>query len=174
MKANKYISKKEHILLILFAFVFFAFVSSILILDVIRSYNYSVFEEQQNFKILANGEPIIRFSGNSGPDLLMPGFHILSLVVFVVVFKSKRFLLSLFLTLFYAATFIYGLAARYDGSLLGGEEFSPKVGFFEKLYRESNAFDYLAAFFISILLFWQISIVFRIFRRFVQRKNQLT
>jgi hypothetical protein len=174
MKANKYISKKEHILLILVALLFFTFVSSVLILDIIHSYNHSVLEEQRTLKGLTNGEPIIRFSGNRAPDLLMPGIHILSLVLFVVVFKSSRFFASLFLTLFYAAFFIYGLAARYDGSLLGGVEFSPQVSFAEKLYREFYPFDYLAAFFISILFLWQVSIVFRIFRKFVQGKNQLT
>lgn len=174
MKANKYISKKEHILLILFAFMFFTLVSSVLILDIIHSYNHSVLEEQRTLKSVTKGEPIIRFSGNRAPDLLIPGIHILSLFVFLIVFKSSRFLASLFLTLFYAAFFIYGLAARYDGSLLRGVEISPQVSFAEKLYRGSYPFDYLAAFFISILLLWQVSIVFRIFRKFVQGKNRLT
>jgi len=37
----------------------------------------------------------------------------------------------------------------------------------------ADTFDYLAAVFISILLFWQISILLRIFIKILQRKKQL-
>ena len=103
----------------------------------------------------------------------MPGLHFLTLFIFISLLKTKRFLLSSFLTIFYAIVFIYGLSARFNGRRLGGEEFSPKVDFLKQLYIEANSFDYLAALFISILLFWQISILLRMLIKTLQRKTEL-
>ena len=69
--------------------------------------------------------------------------------------------------------FIYGISARFNGSRLGGEEFSPKVDFLDQIYFEANSFDYLAAVLISILLFWQISILLRILIKTLQGKSEL-
>ena len=171
MNANKYVSKSEHILLVLVAFVLFTFISSVLILDVINSYNYAVLEGQRNLMSHANGEPIIRFSGGSGQ--MMPGFHILSLFVFVALFRSKRFIVSLFFTIFYSTILIYEIGLRYDYGLLGGEVYLPKLDFIQKLYRGADPFDYIIALFLLILLLWHSSIFIRVFHKFVHRKNKL-
>ena len=170
MKANKYISKKEHISLVIFSFAVFGFVFTINTLEVARFYNYSVSEKQEKLQSQADGTPHIQFSGSNGPHL-PAGLHFLTLFIFIALLKTKRFLFSSFLTVFYAIVFIYGLYARYG---LWGEEFSPKVDFLEKLYRVADTFDYLAAVFISILLFWQVSILLRIFIKTLQSKNQLS
>lgn len=156
MKANNYISKKEHKLLLIVAFTALVFVLSIFTSELIRIHNLS-------------NSP---FSGSIGANT-MPGLHFLTFFIFIALFKTKRFLLSSFLTIFYANVFIYGLSARYYAKLLGGEEFSPKVDFFDRLYREANSFDYLAAFFISILLFWQILILLRMLVKTLQKEKAL-
>ena len=155
MKANDYISKRERKLLLIFAFATFVFVLSVFIYDAIRIDNLS-------------NSP---FSGSVVRTL--PGLHFLTLFIFIALLKTKRFILSSFLTSFYAVVFIYGLSISYYGRLLGGEEFSPKVGFYQRLYRQANSFDYLAAFFISILLFWQISILLRMLIKTLQKEQTL-
>jgi len=173
MKANKYISKREHKFLLIVAFTAFVFALSIFSLQGIKDYNNAISKEQNELERLANNEPIISFSACGGMDYRVPFFHFLTFFILVALLKTKRFLLPSFLTVFYAIIFIYGLSARYDGSRLGGEEFSPKVDFLDKVYRAATNFDYVAAFFISTLLFWQISILLRILIKTLQRKTEL-
>lgn len=59
MKANKYISKTEHKLLLIVAFTSFVFVLSIFFLQEIKDYNDAISKEQNKFERLANNEPII-------------------------------------------------------------------------------------------------------------------
>ncbi len=172
MKANNYISKKEHRLLLIVAFLAFVFVASTFCWDIIRDYNYFVSKEQQSLEHLANYNRVGGISGSS-QITVMPLLHFLTLFIFLALLKTKKFLLPLFLTVFYATVFIYGLSASYYESLLGGEEFSPKVDFFTRVYRVADGSDYLAAFFISILLFWQISILLRMLIKTLQRKTEL-
>ncbi|MBA3334382.1 MAG: hypothetical protein H0T08_02105 [Acidobacteria bacterium] len=158
MKANNYISKTEHKLLLTVAFTAFIFVLTIITLQVVVSYNYSVSNN--------------RFSGTND-TIKIPLFHFLTLFIFIALLKTKRFLLPLFLTVFYAFVFIYGLSVRYNAGRVGGEEFSPKVAFLDQVYRGADNFDYIAAVFISILLFWQISILLRMLIKTLQRKTEL-
>ncbi len=173
MKANKYISKKEHKLLLLVAFTSFVFALSIFSLQGIKDYNDAISKGQNELEQLANLEQIISFAACGGIDYRVSFLHFLTLFIFVALLKTKRFFLSSFLTVFYAAVFIYGLSARYDGSRLGGEEFSPKVDFLDKVYRAAFDFDYVAALFISILLFWQISILLRMLIKTLQKERAL-
>ncbi len=170
MKASNFISKKEHRLLLIIAFTVFLFVFSIFTLQVVKDYNYSVSEDQRQLKFQADGASSPRFSSD---NYVLPGLHFLTLFIFIALLKTKRFLLSSSLTVFYAIVFIYVLSARYNGSRLGGEEFSPKVHFLDQIYRAADSFDYLAALFISILLFWQISILLRMLIKTLQRKTEL-
>lgn len=172
MKANSYISKKEQKLLLLVAFIVFVFVALAFSYDIIKDYNYFVDKEQQRLEYLANYNREGGISG-SHSTAVIPALHFLTLFIFLALLKTKRFLLSSFLTVFYAIVFIYGLSARYNGSRLGGEEFSPKVDFLDQVHRAANSFDYFAALFISILLFWQISILFRMLIKTLQRKTEL-
>ncbi len=158
MKANNYISKIEHKLLLSIAFMAFIFVLTIITLQVVVSYNQSASN-----------------SGFSGTNdtITMPLFHFLTLFIFIALLKTKRFLLSLFLTVFYALVFICGLSVRFNAGRVGGEEFSPKVSFLNQVYRGADNFDYIAAVFISILLFWQISVLLRMLIKTLQKKTEL-
>ncbi len=171
MRANEYVSKREHKLLLIVAFTAFVFVTLFFCWNIIKNYNYSVYYELQRLEYLANYN---REGGMSIPSRkVVPLLHLLTLFIFLALLKTKKFLLPLFLTVFYAIVFIYGLSVGYYESLLGGEEFSPKVGFFDRVYCIADGFDYLAFLFISILLFWQISILLRILIKTLQRKTEL-
>lgn len=146
MKAINYILKEEHKLLLIMAFASIIFTLAVFIFDIINVINH-----HYSKNLLLSGQTPNTF----------PLFHLATILIFVAIFKTKRFLLPFILTVLYAITFIYGLSARYKGGRLGGEEFSPKVDFHEQIFREANEFDYIAALFIFILLFWQISILLR-------------
>ncbi len=172
MKVNNYISRKEHKLLLIVAFITFAFIASAFCYGIIVDYNYFVYDQQQRLESLANYNQAGGFSG-SGPTAGIPLLHFSTLFIFIALLKTKKFLLSSILTFFYAVVFIYGLSARYNASRLGGEEFSPKVAFLDQIYRGADNFDYITAVFISILLFWQISILLRMLIKTLQRKTEL-
>ncbi len=161
MKANNYISKREHNLLTTFAFTVFVclilFISLSLIEEVISQ---------------PNAMPKVKLSGDNGL-MIFPPFHLITFFIFLAILKTKRFLLSFLLTIFYAFIFIYGLSARFKGGQLGGEEFSPKVDLHLEIYYAANGYDYFAAFFISILLFWQISILLRMLIKTSQKESVL-
>lgn len=161
MKPNKYVSKREHKLLLTVAFTSFVFVLIIFSLQQIKDYNDAVSKEQSELERISNNKPVISFAACGAIDYRIPLLHFFTRFIFIALLKTKRYLLPLFLTVFYAVVFVYGLSMRYDGARLGGEEFSPKVEFLDKVYRAATDYDYLAAFFISILLFWQISILLR-------------
>ncbi len=173
MKANQFISKTERKLLLIFAFLFFSFILITFVTNSINSYNYSIIEQQNDLESFPSNQSKLRFSSFQTGTHQIPGLHFLTILIFVALYKSKKFLISSLLTIFYVIVSIYGLALRFDGGRLGGEEFSSKVDFLNKLYYEANSFDYFAALFISILLFWQISILLRILVKTLQRKSEL-
>jgi hypothetical protein len=168
MKANNYISKKEHILLLIFAFTAFGFVLSVITPQVISIYNYSVSEEQRELKSQADDKPNPRFSGSQSPNI-MPLFHFLSFFIFIALLKTKRFLLSSFLTIFYVFCIVYGLSLRFESSMFGGLE----ISFIKQIRFVAHNYDYLAFSFALILLFWQISILLRMLIKTLQRKTEL-
>ena len=124
MTANNYISKREHKWLTTFAFIVFLFVLLFISLSIINEYNYSVTELLKELTSQANATPKISFSGGNGLTFF-PLFHLLTFFIFLAILKTKRFLLSFLLTIFYTFIFIYGLSARFKGRQLGGEKFSP-------------------------------------------------
>lgn len=152
MKPNFYISRKEHILLTLFVFIAFGFVLSVFTLQVAQIYNHTVYEQQQELRTQANSNTDFSFAFYPFHRVI-GGFHFLTFFIFIAMLTTKRYFLSSFLTLLYAIFFIYGLTFRYFGSWSSSQEFSPNVSFLKTLYGEANSFDYIAALFISILLF---------------------
>lgn len=143
MKSSSYISQNERKLLLIVSFASIIFVLSAITYDFVKV--FTVYKSQ--------------FSGQT-PNTF-PLFHLFTVLIFASLIKTKRFLLPLLLTSIYAAMIPYGLFLRYNGRRLGGEEFSPQVDFHDKVLSAANELDYIAAAFISILLFWQISILFR-------------
>ena len=153
MKANKYISQKEHLTLLIFAFVAFVFVLSGFASEFIKSHNTS---------------------GSLFPyyPTYPAGLHFLTFFIFLALLKTKRFLLSSFLTNFYACIFVYSLFMRTKYSGFDSDSFL-NSSLFEQFCLVTRDFDYLAAFFISILLFWQISILLRMLIKTLQKENVL-
>lgn len=171
MQTKNYVSKREHKFLWIFALIWFAFVLVNFAYETTKSYNYSIYMQQLELVSQANNKIDPRFSGSA--PYTIPGLHILSAFVFVSLLKSKRYVISSILTLFYFLIFLYGIVVRFDGMRLGGEEFSPQFSYFHKLYYGASDFDFLFTFVISILLFWQFSILLRILIKNTQRKNVL-
>ncbi len=169
MKAHYYISKRERTALLLFTFAIVIFILSGFITEGNVRYNSSVAEIWRNIEYQNSVYPCPSFSSNY-VNYTIPDFHLLIVFIFASLLKTKRFLLPFLLTIIYAASLIYSIPARFDARRLGGEEFSPYVNVFNKLYFEANYFDYTATFFILILLFWQLSILFRIFNKIRQNK----
>lgn len=155
MKTNNYISEREYKLLLITSFASFLFVASIFVLHAVQNINCTN-------------------SGFSGchRKIVMPGLHIFTLFIFFALLKTKRFLLSSSLNLLYAVFFIFGLYTRFGLPLLE-EDFVPEVSFFARIYRAAEYFDYLSGLFISILLFWQISILLRMLFKNTRKINLL-
>lgn len=171
MKNCDAVSKREYYCLLITAFATFLFAFSVISYQIVGEFNFYAAQKQQELKNFANNEQLIRMLGLQYDITYLPGFHLLNLFIFLALLKTKRFLLPFILTVIYAAMFLYELPLRYYGSLLGGEEFSPKIDFLTLIYREANLFDYIAAIFISILLFWQISILFRMLLRRLKKES---
>jgi hypothetical protein len=170
MKVNKYISKRENFLLLTFAFLFFGFIALTFANNSLHSYNPSVSEQFEDSNSYPSNQHRLSYPIETHQ---IPGLHFFTLFIFIVLLKTKRFLLSTLLTIFYAIVFVYGLSVRFTSIHLGGDEFAPKVNFLDQIYFEANGFDYSAAVLISILLFWQISILLRMLIKTLQRTPEL-
>ena len=165
--------KREKRILSIIAFAGFLFVFTTFSFEHIADYNYAVSKEQNKLESLSNNQQVLSFSACGGVDYRIAPFHFFTLFIFLSILKSRKFLLSSFLTLFYAVIFIYGLSAKFKGARLGGEKFSPHVDFLDQVFRAAGISDYIIAFFISGLLFWQISILLRMLIKTLQRKTEL-
>lgn len=151
----------------------FLFIFATFSFEHIKDYNYAVSKEQNKLKTLANNQQVISFAACGGVDYRIAPFHFFTFFIFLAILKARNFLLSSLLTFSYAFVFVYGLSAKFRAARLGGDEFSPRVDFFDQVFRAAGASDYIIAFFISILLFWQISILLRILIKTLQRKSKL-
>jgi len=171
MRANKFISKREHALLMIFSLLISCFVFAVFAEEIVRNYNIGVAEVQREFMSQAGGLERIRFSGG-GPQL-PAGLHFLAFPVTFFVVIAKRFFLSTLLTLFYAACFAWSIFTRlyWDGY---GQPFPFSGDLLDGIYRRTDLFDQIAACFISVLLVWQTTILIRIYTNFRQTKNQLS
>lgn len=171
MKLNGYISNREHKALLIVAFLAFIFVLSVFTAQIAGDYNDLVSETQKNLNEQFGGNRNIRFS-NCSPAIRMGAFHFLTFFIFVSLLKTKRFLLSSFSTLLYAFIFIYGLFVRVRYSGFDSDSFL-NSSLIEQFYLVARDFDFPAAFFISTLFFWQISILLRMLIKTSQRENVL-
>ena len=165
--------KREQRILSIVAFAALLFVFATFSFENIKDFNYTTSKGQNKLERLANNQQIFTFSACGGIDYRIALFHFFTFFIFLSILKTRKFLLSSFLTFFYAVVFIYGLSAKFKAARLGGEEFSPRVDFFDQVFRAAGSFDYIISFFILILLFWQISILLRILIKTLQRKSEL-
>ena len=105
MKANNHISKKEHKLLLVIAFITFIIAFSNLTYQGIEKYNSFISEGQIELKKQANNEPIFRMYSFERASSI-PFLNFLSLFIFLTLYKSKRFIISSLLTLLIFIPFV--------------------------------------------------------------------
>ena len=130
MKANKYIPQKEHLALLIFTFIAFVFVLSGFASEVIKVLN-------------ASGSLFLYFP--TYPARL----HFLTFFIFIALLKTKRFLLSSFLTVLYACIFVYSFFERVKYSGFDSDSFL-NSSLIEQLYLVASDFDFIAAFCVII------------------------
>lgn len=173
MKAVNYISKKEHKLLLSVAFFTFALACGSFINNVIESYNDSVSESQNELLRDANkkaGEISFGIYEIARADM-RPWFRLLQIFLLGLTFlasrKTKRFLLpSLFI--FLSFLILVSWFIDYNHAISMNETKPEKLT--ERLLLIGSYLDFLTFAFVSILLFWQISILYRIFSKTRQNK----
>ena len=177
MKANSYISKREHKLLLAFAFVVFVLAFSSFASHIIESYNNSVSQIQFELKEEATRVNTDKVSfgiySNYGTDwrLSYRFFIVLSfLFTIAALFKTKRFLLP---SLFTSLSFFIFLTwfINFNRMINHNETLPPN--FLERLLKIAEPFDYAVFLSVSILLFWQISILLRMLVKTSQKEKAL-
>ncbi len=156
MKANSYISKKENRLLLILSFISVVFAFS--------NFVYQVIDHFTKPKALFDIYDISRGS-------FLPTFNFLTLFIFIALFKSKRFIISSLLTFISFIIFTYEFYS--GGRIILRDDPFPELGLIEQLLLIANYFDYTVFLIVSILLFWQISILLRMLIKTLQREKAL-
>ena len=155
MKANNYTSKKEHKLLLIVVFITVILAFSNLTYQIIEHYtnpaSFGIYDMKR--------------------ASLLPSFNFLTIFIFVALLKSKRFIVSTLLTFFSFIIFVREFYIAVKLILL--YNLFPELSLVEQLLLIANYFDYIVFFIVSILLFWQISILLRMLIKTLQRKNEL-
>lgn len=168
MSAKNHISKREYKSLLISSFLtsIFAFVSLASVFIV--NYNNFVIEKQMKLYSTANEFPTFEIYSFERSSFL-PFFCFFSLFIFAAVIKTKNFATPFLLTAFSLFLFVYEFYQRRN-FIFG--EFSD-ISLFEKFASFGNIFDYITFVFVSILLFWQISILLRMLIKTSQKENVL-
>ena len=155
MKANNYISKNEHKLIVIIAFILVALAFSNLAYQIVDYYtNPDLFEIYD----IKRASPL-------------PLFNFLTLFILIALYKTKRFIISFFLTLCCFIIFVRELHRAIEIILIYNP--FPELSLVEQLLIIANYFDYIVFFLVSILLFWHISILLRTYIKTLQRANEL-
>ncbi len=178
MQANEYISKKGHQILLIMTFVSFVLAVSSFAFSCVKIYNESISEIQQDLEREANYVNTDKLSfgiyvltpAPIAPFLILAEVF-LTFITFLFLLKPGKFFLSSFSTILSFLLFVFWfVSTRY---LVLGITDSPKPQGLEGILTHSNGFDFILLFFVSILLFWQISILLRMLIKTMQRKSEL-
>lgn len=173
MGANPYISIKEKRLLTIFASVIFSLTLINLGSIVIEDYNNSVKERQEKLLREANGDRVgngLDFSVCGFPRInLVPHFRFFSILIFLIFLFEKRFVFSFLCSFLSFSAFAYENYSRFQ-SYFENEIDLPILKIIEFIARP---FDYIVFLLISLLLFWQISILLRMLIKSLNRKIEL-
>jgi Zn-dependent protease with chaperone function len=172
MKANNYISKIEHKLLLIVAL-------AALIFSIAGSAAYAKKDSDERDEYdriqaenIVNNEPV--FSGaychpDKHPQFLFSIILLLGLTFCSLCF-AKKYLLSSSLTFASVLMFVYWFINTQK--LLSDNE-SPTIKGLDRLFYKAGDFDIVVCSLVSILLFWQISILLRMLVKTLQTKNEL-
>lgn len=175
MKAPEVISQKEHKFLLGFVFIWVVFILSVFCWEAVTDYNDAVFSQQVELAELKGIITKNSFAVDAVPKTFL-SIHFISVFILILTAVSKRIFFSTIITIFYFCALIYAVVSRHDkffNSFFGDEDYSANVSLFRKFDVAANDVDVLAVLFISILLFWQISILLRMLINKSQRKNEL-
>lgn len=156
MQNTKYISTKELTLILIFSFLAFAFFAAAIGADVVASHESAAEKAVREFSSISVG---CRLCDRD----FVAGFNLITFFIFLALIRPKRFIVSTALTFIYGALLVVSIYLRLDGTgALGGVDFytDPWVEFINK----TDVYDYVASFVIVVLLGWQSSIVWRIYR----------
>lgn len=152
MKANPYILIKEQRLLTIIASLIFSLTLINLGLILIESLKFRGID-----------------FGEGSNSLYIPLFRFFSLLIFLFVFWSRKFYLSIIFTSLSFLTFSYEFFLNVRANFISNYLFSNK----ELIEIIERPLDYIVFLFISIPFFWQISILLRILIQTMQRKPEL-
>jgi len=177
MKANNYISKREHKFLLVFAFIVFVLAFSSFTSHIIESYNDSVSQTQEKLEKKANyvktNEVSFEFYDLTRTDP-RPFYNLfislLSLFAFLALLKTKKFVLPSFFTAFSFLIFSTWFIS-FNRAINHNETQPPNL--LERFLIIAAIFDYVVFSFVSILLFWQISILLRMLVKTLQKDEAL-
>ncbi|MBK9165402.1 MAG: hypothetical protein IPM21_16135 [Acidobacteria bacterium] len=147
MKPGHPISKTERVLLLSFSFMVFAIFAAAIFAEEVQIYRASLANE---------------FAQLSGRFMTptVPMFHLITFLIFLALFRTKEFIISISLTVVYLVLLLFSIWERLDGGgALGGENFYTNRWL--ELSMKTNHYDYLAAFAIIVLFVWQATILWR-------------
>ena len=152
MKTNPYISVKEKRLLTITASLIFSFTWINLGLILIESIKFRGID-----------------FGEGSHSFYIPMFRSFSLLTFPFVLWFRKLYLSIIFTSLSFLTFSYEVFLNVRANIISNYLFSNK----ELLEIIARPLDHIVFLFISILFFWQISILLRILIQTTQRKPEL-
>jgi hypothetical protein len=170
MKTKDYLSQTERRFLITFALItaVFAFVNFGSFTA--ERFNQTVEEEQAELRDKANDD-YIYFCALSAPDyrpFYRFSFVFFTLFIFLILWARKYFI-STFFTLLHFLIIIFWIIET--NKLIGNDKhYMPGIPRWLKIAGFADYFLFLS---VSILLFWQFSILFRILIKRLQRKSEL-
>lgn len=157
MKNNPYISVKENNLLIIIA-------SLIFFLSIV---NFGSFLYEDYLNSLTRNK--LDFSACSVLRInFIPHFRFLAILVFPIFLLDKRFIFFPFCTFLSFSAFIYEIYSIIPRL----EQSDSKISLFEVMSYSLTQTDYFIFALIFLLLFWQISILFRIGIKTFQLKTE--
>lgn len=171
-----FISEKERKLLLTLAFLCFLFSIFNFSGCLINKYNSYVSEKQSDMEAQANDDVHFAIYSFERPPL-NPLFSFVNIFLlsfaFINLYKSKRFLLSSFFTSISFYFFIYLIIDTRR--LIGAEEEDSTLPLtnLDRIIYKASYLEFACYLTVSILLFWQISILLRMLIRNSQRKNVL-
>jgi len=174
MKANKFISKKEYKLLLIVAFIAFIFAFTNCASDTLEKYNQQIQEEQIELKDKANGNYAafsVYDNGWDGHPLIRFALVFLTVLIFLALRKTRKFIFSMYFTIVPFLIFIrWFIKINYA---ISTNETAHEYSVLDRIFTVATTFDYIVFLFVSILLFWQISILLRMLIKTLQRKTEL-
>ncbi len=155
-------SQIERVLILAFAFVAFALFALNIAGEAIESYNDSVVRHHNKIARQAGVKNIIEFSAD-GFNYQAPLFNLITFPILLALIKPRRYIISTGLTVLYLVFLIISVTDRLDGrGALGSDGFFTDP--WHELWMKTSINDYFAAFVIAVLLMWQGSILWRVYR----------